>query len=88
MRNRLLAGDVLVAGTYASLSAGLLIEDDHVYMVKNVYQDASNNWRVTVYNPWGHDSEAGDPTDGDPNDGIIDISWSSFTAYFQQYVRA
>ena len=68
-------------GMASSLSTGLLVAR-HCYTVVSVSSILMSPghlvYSVTLRNPWGFDNNAGDPTYGDPNDGLITISGDDF----------
>lgn len=51
----------------------------HAYVVTDVQQNASGEWEITVYNPWGSDSDTGDGT----SDGFTTISVEEFNTNFR-----
>lgn len=56
----------------------------HAYEILNVYQKDGQTF-VTLYNPWGVDFGnwfPDGPYDTNPNDGLIDLTWTDFTAKF------
>jgi hypothetical protein len=55
---------------------------DHAYALLDVYYQLGQ-WRVLVYNPWGVDGIT--PPTNEPDDGIIDLSWTTFVDHFNLY---
>jgi hypothetical protein len=92
VRDALRAGAIVTAGTpdYGKDAAGNPIDEkdgivgSHAYAVIDVYQN-NGEWRVKLYNPWGWDGIV-PATDGH-DDGMIDISWNTFTSHFDDYCR-
>src|SRR5262245_7882386 len=77
------------AAVAAALAAGLVVTagnadqtdvvfDYHSYTVLGVYQE-SGTWYIKLRNPWGYDG--GSVTWGDPNDGILVMTWDDFVGY-------
>lgn len=56
------------------------VVSSHCYTVMSVDLAAAT---ITVRNPWGIDG--GTTTTGDPNDGLITMTWDEFRGSFQQY---
>jgi hypothetical protein len=76
-------GEVVTASTPSALmlrADGII--PSHAYAVVSINMDASGNWRIQLYNPWGVDNDLM-PISG-PNDGLIDISWDTFALYFDE----
>lgn len=49
----------------------------HSYTVMDVYL-VGDVWCIKLRNPWGYDVKPGDTWSGDPNDGIIAMTWEDF----------
>jgi hypothetical protein len=80
LQGRLQVGEVLTVGTRTQTTGGIVAS--HAYELLNVYQ-SGGQWRVTLYNPWGIDGATGAISGG--NDGVVDISWTAFSASFNNY---
>ena len=75
-------GKVVTAG---NADDTLRVYAHHSYSVLDVYQ-SNGTWRIKLRNPWGKDVNANDIANGTKvatgaNDGIIDMTWSSFQGY-------
>lgn len=74
----LAAGHGLSIGTPATILDGAPLIASHAYAVLGVYYDsAAASWEIQLRNPWGFD---GAGNDGNPNDGIVTISFAQLTA--------
>ncbi len=80
LRYQLQNGKKLVAPTNSTVSSKFVA--DHAYAILNVYQD-STGWKLTLYNPWGHDRNG--PTLDGVDDGLLTATWSEFQANFAGY---
>lgn len=86
VRNALLLGCVVTAG---SADQTQLTVEHHSYTVLSVEQ-SNGVWFVTLRNPWGNDVTnvpnlpwlVPQVPYGDPNDGIIIVSWDDFLGYY------
>jgi hypothetical protein len=68
-------GQIVTAG---QADDGGLVYDDHSYSVLDVYYQ-NDEWFVRLRNPWGRDvKDAAHTAFGNPNDGIIEMSWDQF----------
>lgn len=76
------AGRLVTASTWNTPLRGVstnLVIREHNYTVVSVNEAART---ITIRNPWGIDGGSGS---GDPNDGLITISWADFKGSFQGY---
>jgi hypothetical protein len=68
-------GRIVVAG---NADDGGPVYEKHAYTVLDAYYQ-NDEWFVRLRNPWGRDVKDADHTpSGDPNDGIIEMSWDQF----------
>jgi Ca2+-binding RTX toxin-like protein len=79
MRDRLAAGDMMIAHHV-----------HHLYAVLGVSKDNAGNWKVTVYNPYAIDDADFDKIDGSEvkNDGLMVLSWTEFAKQFDNAIDA
>jgi len=80
MSNYLDAGHGVTAASKSGASSPIV--GLHAYMVKDV-EVAGGQTYVTVYNPWGVD---GRTYDGNYGDGLLRLTWSTFTQQFSAVV--
>lgn len=80
LKSSLDRGDVVIASTVGedkdqAISSNLV--SGHAYMVANVYQDANDQWKVTLFNPWI--KRPGDNASAEEvQRGYFTIGWSEF----------
>jgi Ca2+-binding RTX toxin-like protein len=83
LSNYIADGDrTIVAGTWDDaddLTSDQLVEW-HTYTVIRTRVDEAGNRFVMLRNPWGYDG--GDSVTGDPDDGLVEISWADFRGSF------
>ena len=72
------AGSLVIA---ANADQTELFVDRHAYTVLDVVQQ-SGTWFVMLRNPWGVDGNDDMQFYGDPNDGIIVVTWDDFIGYY------
>jgi hypothetical protein len=78
MRTAILNNDMVVAASADNATSP--ITGWHGYTVLDVYKNTSGAWMVQLRNPWG--------TGGTSGNGVLTISWSTFTANFKGYFIA
>lgn len=79
------AGKLVTASTWTAAGRGTSttrVITSHNYTVVNVNRAAGT---FTIRNPWGFDMDDRGTTTGDPNDGLIVLSWADFKGSFQGY---
>ena len=74
VKNALAAGKVIAAGNADETNQ---VYANHSYTVMSV-TNLNGTWCITLRNPWGYD---GGNTWGDPDDGVISMTWNSFQGY-------
>ena len=58
-----------------SASTGTPLVGGHAYTVQSVTRNASGVVTfITLYNPWGHDTNPGVSTDANPSDGLVTVT--------------
>ncbi len=63
-----------------------LLVGAHCYTVLQIgYNATHRQWEVELRNPWGVDNEGNHATFGDPNDGVIVVSWNDFRHSMHHY---
>jgi hypothetical protein len=57
----------------------------YCYAIPGASQNAqTGQYEVALFNPWGFDTDNSAAT-GDPNDGILLVSWNDFRHSFYEY---
>ena len=75
----------MAASTNSSITGGAPLIGSHVYSVIGAFVDGAGTVMIQLRNPWGTD---GAGNDGNPNDGLVTISYAQFAANFNTLTYA
>jgi titin len=78
INTQLAAGHAIAASTNSSIASNVPIVESHVYSIIGAYM-SNGTLMIQMRNPWGVD---GFNDDSNPNDGLVTISYSTFTTNF------
>jgi hypothetical protein len=81
INTNLAAGHAIAGSTNGSITSGSPLVGSHVYSIIGAYMNGST-LMIQLRNPWGID---GFNDDSNPNDGLVTISYATFTANFNMF---